>query len=251
MRNYALITIDSLRFDVFKSAKLPFLKSFKYEKAFTHGTYTLPAHASFFVGKLPCTFSGDFDTLARANRDTDSRQIWRLSNPESPGPCEVRLEGKNIIDGFNKLGYNTFGTGGVSWFNENKPAYIPAIRDFKYFKYFGIWGAQKQFKFITHHIKNSNNPYFYFINFGETHHPFKRSNKDVYSDYGDRDKCFNAQKRCLEYLDPIIKDIIDTSSNITIIICSDHGECMGENGLWGHSFYHEKIIEVPILKIIK
>ena len=44
---------------------------------------------------------------------------------------------------------------------------------------------------------------------------------------------------------------LNAPDNGYIIIASDHGECFGEDGLWGHSFYHEKIMTVPIIKIEK
>jgi len=31
-----------------------------------------------------------------------------------------------------------------------------------------------------------------------------------------------------------------------VVICADHGECFGEDGLHGHGFYHLKVIEVPL-----
>jgi arylsulfatase A-like enzyme len=36
-----------------------------------------------------------------------------------------------------------------------------------------------------------------------------------------------------------------------LVIMADHGDCMGEDGLWGHSFYHPKVMEIPmtVLKI--
>jgi len=251
MRNQALITIDSLRYDVFEKANLPFLKSFKYSKAYTHGTYTLPAHESFFIGKLPHTFDDEFDTVARANRKTNGVQLWRLMNPESDGPAGIKLQGKNIIDGFNKLGYHTIGTGAVGWFNTNKPAYLKVINDFKFYKYFGVTSAPQQINFVSNFIKDTNSPYFMFINFGETHHPFKINPKYKKTDYGNTQACFDAQVKCVEYLDGMIKKLVEPLKNIDIIVCADHGECMGESGLWGHSFHHAKVMEVPILKITK
>jgi hypothetical protein len=29
-------------------------------------------------------------------------------------------------------------------------------------------------------------------------------------------------------------------------MCADHGECFGEEGFYGHSFYHPKVFEVPM-----
>lgn len=245
-----LITLDSLRWDVFKRANTPFMKKFKWEKTYTHGTYTFPAHEAFFTGKLPCSYDGGpFDNLARTHRSPKAVQQWRLSNPESDQPCVFRLGGKNIIDGFNKIGFNTIGTGAVSWFNTEKPASIPAILDFKKFAWFGEYMvAPHQVKFVTEEIKKSDK-YFAFINMGETHHSFRRTPNDPPIAYGNPAACLQGQQRCVEYLDGILSKFIRPLKNVDVLICSDHGECLGESGLWGHSFYHQKIIEVPSVKI--
>jgi hypothetical protein len=36
-------------------------------------------------------------------------------------------------------------------------------------------------------------------------------------------------------------------ANDTVIICADHGDCWGEDGLWEHGVSHEKTLEVPLL----
>ena len=33
----------------------------------------------------------------------------------------------------------------------------------------------------------------------------------------------------------------------TVVVTADHGECLGEAGLYGHAFHHEKVMEVPLL----
>ena len=32
-----------------------------------------------------------------------------------------------------------------------------------------------------------------------------------------------------------------------VIVCADHGDCWGEDGLWEHGVSHEKTLEVPLL----
>jgi len=248
-----LITLDSLRWDVFDQApKGIYLKQFSHAKAYTHGTYTLPAHTAFFTGKLPCTYKGEFDTCARSGRKITGKPQWRLMNPESDGPAIVKLGGKDIVDGFNKKGYITIGTGAVSWFDPTKPARIPAIDNFNKFGWFGEYTqAIKQMEFVGNHIASAKQPYFAFINFGETHHSFKINSGDRSTPYGNFQQCFTAQTRCFMFLDNILSGLISHLKDIDIIICSDHGDCFGEDGLWGHSFYHQKVIEVPIIKISK
>lgn len=33
------------------------------------------------------------------------------------------------------------------------------------------------------------------------------------------------------------------------IACADHRDCLGEDGLRGHTFAHPKVPEVPIVKV--
>lgn len=245
-----LITLDSLRYDIFAQATLPFMKSHTWDKAFTHATYTLPAHMAFFTGKLPCNYNnGEFDNLARISRTPQAIQQWRLANPESDQPCKFRLQGKNIVDGFNNIGFNTIGTGAVSWFNTTKPAHIPVVDDFKQYKWFGEYTvAPQQLKFVKEEINKTDGNYFAFINMGETHHPFRALPSDPEVRYGNP-RCKLAQQRCVEYLDKLLLEFTKDLKDLDLFICGDHGECLGEDGLWGHSFAHQKVAEVPIVKV--
>lgn len=249
MKSQIFITLDSLRWDVFASTPNLFIKKFTYSKAWTHATYTQAAHMAFFTGRLPCSYCGKFDTCARSHRKISGIPQWRLNNPECPGPGKYQLSGKNIIDGFKRLNYLTIGTGGVNWFNNNLPAHIPCLDDFEKYKWFGnyIYGPD-QIDWILKNIDKQRNN-FIFINFGETHHPYITKKKQNKTNYGSHGLCFYAQQQCLIYLDKLIEEFFDNLNiRSEFIICGDHGECMGENDLWGHGFYHEKIMEVPIIK---
>ena len=263
MRNQVFLIFDSLRWDVFKKAKTPFLKSLgKWRKAYTQATYTFPAIMSFFVGKLPQVFNNRdfFDTVAtRFNfRGEGYRNLplWNLSNPESQRKSRLSLNGKNIIFGFNEWGYNTIGTGGVNWFNPTLPAGKYLTESFKEFKFFDgpdfafQTSAEDQVDWVINRVKKSKEPYFVFINFGETHHKYIFRNCewfDAPNPYGNPSECKIRQQKCIEYLDKIVEILLNSFSKFDLVICSDHGDAMGENGLWGHGFFHKKVIEVPIL----
>lgn len=259
MRNQILITIDSLRFDVFEKANIPWLKSFKYYKAYTMGLYTLPSHTSIFMGKFPTSFNGLFDFGAKVLRNYEGKQPWVL-NPYhhksvTPGYDEEKdtyiLRGKNIVQGFNSLGWNTIGCGGVDWFdNENMISYIKTIDDFKHYMFSGYTGGLESIRFATQCFKH-NKPNFVFMNFGETHYPFKFKPDCKPTEYGNFKECFDAQRVSLERVEQYIKLLHHNLYNFDMYIMSDHGECMGEDGLWGHTFYHDKVVEVPILKVTK
>ncbi|MBI3797541.1 MAG: hypothetical protein HY268_11330 [Deltaproteobacteria bacterium] len=58
-------------------------------------------------------------------------------------------------------------------------------------------------------------------------------------------------RRISSYLDARTGELLDffhtRGRPTTVVVCSDHGECFGENGLYGHAFYHERVMEVPLL----
>lgn len=264
MKNQIFITLDSLRWDVFAGADIPYLKKLGvWREAWTQGPYTLPAHISFFIGKLPVTYDNVpyYDSIALKDkpdgtgRFNASHQLWRLTNPESPKPGKFVLTGKNIIDGFNKIGFQTIGTGAVNWFN---PALEPCrflISDFQKFRFFGpMQSAVEQIDWALEQVKEcGEQPYFLFINLGETHHTFKYPGCPWWDDnrhYGHRELCLERQRGCLEYLDDKIEKLLTGCDNYDLVICSDHGEALGEDGLWGHGFYHPVIMSVPLLYVV-
>ena len=179
MRNQVFIVFDSLRWDVFRKANAPFLKGLgRWKKAWTPGNYTLPAHMSFFVGKLPQTSDDTdyYDTVATrfAGNGTPhrNRQLWRLDNPEAKRPAEVVVKGRNIIEGFREKGYLTIGTGGVNWFNPELPAGTYLTEPFERFRFFSgpehrcTESAEEQISWVLDGLRGAKDPYFLFINFG-------------------------------------------------------------------------------------
>jgi len=33
----------------------------------------------------------------------------------------------------------------------------------------------------------------------------------------------------------------------TVVVCGDHGDAWGEDGLWEHGIHHPAVLEVPLL----
>jgi hypothetical protein len=263
MRCQIFLVFDSLRWDVFCKAEAPFLKSLgKWQLAYTQATYTFPAHMSFFMGKLPQTYTDEdyYDTVPiRFKKGKRSRNIslWNLSNPELPRPAIYELEGRNIIEGFREKGVTTIGSGAMNWFNPELPAGRYLSEPFEHFRFFvNEFGrshecAEYQIDWALKTIKSSG-PFFLFLNFGETHHQFQYIGCPWYGKgdpYGDHKECMRRQVACLDYLDGQVRTLLENidSEACDIVITSDHGEVLGEDGLWGHGFFHQKIIEVPLL----
>ena len=95
-------------------------------------------------------------------------------------------------------------------------------------------------------VAASDRPYFLFINVGETHHPYCGQAHSLRGDWGNAESCVRAQKAALEHADHVLERLFSQLENYFAVICADHGDCWGENGLWGHGFYHEKTMEVPM-----
>lgn len=262
-RNQIFVTLDSLRWDVFAEADVPFLKGLgEWKKAYTQATFTYPAHMSFFAGKLPQTDDNTdfYDSVAFRVSDQGGlsrrQQLYRLDNPEAPRAANVTLAGKNIVEGFKRLGYATVGSGAVSWFNPILPAGKVLTEGFEHYAFFDgprhacHASARKQVEWAQQTLEAINRPYFLFLNFGETHHRFVYEGCswfDAPFNYGDATECRRRQRACLEYLDGQISQLLQGLRNYDLVICSDHGEAFGEQGLWGHGFYHPSVMEVPML----
>ena len=255
-RNQILITLDSCRWDTFESADIPFLKSGRVEKCFTHATFTMAAHQAFFAGKLPHSFNGKkhFDTAASGKRKKSVKpQIWRLQNPESYRDSVVQLEGRNIKDGFRQKGYVTIGTGAMNWFDPGKPAPEHLISDFDHYRFFPNEESgdgrnlEQQVEWALGVIKKTSQPYFLFINVGETHHRYAAKGHELTCDWGDAAGCAAAQRASLEYVDRCLNEMFAELTDYFAAICGDHGDCWGEDGLWGHGFYHPCVMQVPMV----
>jgi arylsulfatase A-like enzyme len=256
--NHILITLDSCRWDTFALANVPMLKSGQVEKCWTHATFTMAAHQAFFAGKLPHTFNGKkfFDTAAASGRRKQvCPQIWRLSNPESRRESFMELAGRNIKDGFRRNGYVTIGTGAMNWFDPGKPAPEHLLADFDHFQFFPNRQSgdgrniQQQVDWLLERITSTSQPYFLFLNVGETHHPYTAAGHTLRGDWGDAPACAAAQRASLEFVDTHLQRLFAELDNFFAAICGDHGDCWGEDGLWGHGFYHPRVMEVPMVVI--
>lgn len=255
-KNQILITLDSCRWDTFEKADAPFLQSGNVRKCWSHATFTMAAHQAFFAGKLPHSFNGDdyFDTAALGKRRKKVKaQIWRLTNPEWDRPSCMELEGQNIKDGFRRRGYATIGTGAMNWFDPGKPASQPLLADFDHYRFFPNpalgdgRNLRLQVRWVLETIAQLTQPYFLFINVGETHHKYQAEGHKLSAHWGNAGRCARAQQASLEYVDELLSALFTELTDYFAIICGDHGDCWGEDGLWGHGFYHPRVMEVPMV----
>ena len=264
--DFLVVTWDSCRFDVYEDACTPVLDRHGHaRRAWAMATYTLPAHQALFNGFLPHVFEPE----PFYNRFV--QQLWRISHRNvKTKPLVTFPEGTvNVVSGFRKRGYATLGVAAMDWFA--RPS--PLQEGFEWFRVTGT-DARRQVKLLCDRIDRvgPRRPCFAFVNFGETHSPFRHADMpeghDPLADRMSLGRLFNAsgvreatatldrslwlrQRECAEYLDARMADLLACfearARPTTVVVTADHGECLGEEGLYGHAFHHEKVMEVPLL----
>jgi hypothetical protein len=264
--DFLLVTWDSCRYDAYLEAGTPILDRFcAARRAWAMGTYTLPAHLAMFYGFLPHAF------VPEPLYNRYCQQLFRISHRNFDTTALVTFptgEG-NIVAGLRNRGYFTMGVAAMDWFRD-----AAELRTgFREFQVTGT-GARRQNEILSGFIAHlpPTRPCFAFVNYGETHSPFRHEGMDAADPRVDErfslSRLFNQpglksdswtfdhaafarQVACASYLDGRTGELIDLFRRrgrpTTVVVCGDHGECFGENGLYGHAFYHERVMEVPLL----
>ena len=252
--NVLFITLDSCRYDTFKSSHRPNISRVgPLHKAFSPSYFTYGSHASMWMGFTPGVRRNEPLLNPKAGK------LFRMSNAGFPGISDdtFKLQGSNIIQGFSSLGYTTIGTGSVGWFDPNTPTGRILGSPFDHFFYPGdTFSLNSQLAWIDDNLTTST-PAFVFLNIGETHVPYwhKGANWDPYpspcvpfgSSSCSRRLSKKRQRACLEWVDQQLGALIDRFIHHTIIVCADHGDCWGEDGLWEHGISHWATLTVPLL----
>jgi membrane-anchored protein YejM (alkaline phosphatase superfamily) len=251
-----LVTLDSCRYDTFAEAHLPNIKSLgPLHLAMAPANFTYASHAAMFVG-----FTPGVATLRQPWVNPKFSKIFRLAGPASPSqkPDRFSLEGRSIIEGFRRNGYFTLGCGAVRWFDPKTETGGLLSQDFEAFHYAGDnHSLPRQVGWLLEQMSTMpGRSIFAFLNVGETHVPYYHEgaawspslNPCVpFSDSNDADECRRRQRACVEFVDNEIQPLLEEFREASIVICADHGDCWGEDGLWGHGIYHPKVLEVPLI----
>jgi len=254
-KSVLLITLDSCRYDTFLDADIPHLKGVgKLYRAMAPGNFTYSSHAAMFVGFTP-------GVAERAEPFINPKygKIFKIVGAGFPGKGteHMVLEGRNIIDGFKRQGYLTIGSGAVGWLIPQTETGQLLSKDFDKFYYPGnTYSLARQIAWIEDALVDLKTAVFVFLNIGETHVPYYyegapwsfEDNPCVpFSQKNNAEECRRRQRACLEFVDRLLAPLLDAFRQGTTVICSDHGDCWGEDGLWEHGIHHEKVLEVPLI----
>lgn len=55
------------------------------------------------------------------------------------------------------------------------------------------------------------------------------------------------QVACVEWIDREIAPVLAAFADAAVVVCSDHGDCWGEDGLWEHGIHHARTLKVLLL----
>lgn len=251
-----LVTLDSCRYDTFAALELPNFKSLgEVHCAMAPASFTYASHAAMFVG-----FTPGVAAACQPWVNPKFSKVFRLAGSTFPGkgPDRFVLEGRSIVDGFRKKRYSTFGSGAVRWFDPLTQTGKLLSQDFESFHYSGnTYSLKTQVKWLLDRTREtSGEPVFAFLNVGETHVPYYHEGADwdasynpcvPFSRYNNADECRRRQRACVQFADREIAPLLEAFRQASVVVCADHGDCWGEDGLWEHGIYHPKALEVPLI----
>lgn len=249
--NVLNIVVDSLRYDSFEMAKTPQVdKYFEVVKAGALATFTYPAHCAMFQGFYPTA------PIDRPFYNRFSKSLFRWFY-KTKRDCVVELHGQRSIPYvLGSKGVRTGCVGGVGWFNRSSPL-KNGYKDFKY-----IPDVTKAIGTIMRYLDEE--PFYGTLNIGTTHRPYNcpdmpddlKSVKgpksgNSYSGHEYDADLHQRQVHCMEFVDKQLATIFHWLRNNVkqptfVCFCADHGECFGEDGAYGHGFYHPNVMNVPL-----
>jgi len=249
------VTLDSCRYDTFERARVPNMKAIgPLHRAMAPSYFTFGSHAAMFVGFTP----GVAERTEPAVNPKYAK-LFKLDNAGFPGKGvpSFDLTGPNIIEGFRRRGYLTLGTAATGWFDPSTETGRVLGQSFERFHYPGnLYSLARQLAWVEEQSAQASQPLFVFINVGETHVPYyhagapwdRARNPCVpFSKDNDAAECARRQTACVEHVDALLGPLLGRFAQETVLVCADHGDCWGEDGLWEHGIHHPKTLEVPLL----
>jgi hypothetical protein len=207
-------------------------------------------------------FVGITPGVAQSRRPIENPKagrMFRLVNAISGGLRSdyKQLRGRTIIEGYKNEGFYTLGVAAMRWLDPKVASGRIITGDFEDFHHTGTDIVAQVNYLLQTMASNPKRPYFTFINIGETHVPYWHKGADwpntspclPFSPKNDAVACRERQTKCLEFIDEKIRPLLDVfnDAGASVYCCADHGDCHGEDGLWGHGFYHPKVMAVPLL----
>ena len=271
-----LVTLDSCRYDTALHARTPFLDSIaELRPARAHASFTLPAHTALFHG-YPPTIVDDPNSYNPQKCSVMRLMPQYLRLNKAGSDARGTIPGDNLLDGLRRSGFRVVGGGGVRWFSTQQ------LRSyFDSFMYLGPNYGSDEFglplweeeDFILRRSRDlsdlvgESERWFLFINAAETHAPYMTSDMTLiekqrrYSKFRNGKGLLPNDSNCrqlmrnlkdlqtaaLEDVDSRLQTLFERLARpFHFMITADHGECFGEDELWGHVFSHPTVLNIPM-----
>lgn len=250
----ALITLDTLRFDVARdllaAGRTPALASVLpaggWEERHSPGSFTYAAHQAFFAGFLP---------TPKAPGRHPRLLALRFEGSETTAPATKVLDAPDIVTGLAREGYRTACIGGVGFFNKQNPLgnVLPSLFQESYWSpELGVTNPRSTERQVAlaEEILGRTPPearVFLFMNISALHQPNR-----FYLPGADRDS-LASHAAALEYVDSCLPRLFDALARrgpALCVLCSDHGTAYGEDGYAGHRLAHPVVWTVPYAEVL-
>ncbi len=273
MNNYVLVVFDSCRYDALQRARPKTIRKLgTVQKRWSYASWTGPSHFNLLTGLMP--HSSPKGVFA-----SDYYQLDFLKYNERLGAND--LEFKRFVPRLylpvllQSLGYRTHAMVSL-------PVLNPMTVLNSGFDTYKLMDRHNDMRAMIQEMDFANDqPFFYFLNVGETHYPYALPDEPadqwprisgvhgVFRHLDDhivggklktsKARPFNTAKlaelrgrqvSAVNYLDRVVEELFDLlPANTYVTITSDHGELFGEDGYFGHGpIQHKKVLEVPFIE---
>ncbi len=282
----ALVVLDTVRADTFDSA-FPWLDGTRFSRAYSTSHWTVPAHASLWTGRYASeagvhgaspTMDWPGTTLPEALQDAGYRTRCLTANPQLvqydgwdrgfdtfDGAANLSRTDDRLFDWQAHLERTTPGVRrhlrGVLDVARSDCDTVRSLRHgYRMFRtptYDGGATAVSERVAATDFGDNE----FLFVNLMDAHTPYRPppGERDpvtvvvadaLAGDVDDPDRIRAAYAESVAHLSRVYRDIYATlrESFDYVVTLSDHGEYLGERGLWNHSIgLHPELVHVPLV----
>ena len=168
-------------------------------------------------------------------------------------PGAFAFEGATIMEGLERIGYDTWCVGGVAFFDKRTElgSVFPGYFKHSFWKPgFGCQvpdSAKNQVDFIQKKLQEADREkrIFLYVNIDAIHYP----NWFYLGENAPRHDTIESHKAALRCADTQLGRLFDwwreTRGDAFVICCSDHGTCYGEDGCQFHGISHPAVEAVP------
>jgi len=250
----ALITLDTLRYDVareaFEEGLIPnlakVLPADGWELRHSPGSFTYAAHHAFFAGFLPTPASPGLHARLFAAR---------FAGSETSVKETAVFDQPDIVSGLAAREYHTICIGGVGFFNKQTAlgCVLPNLfAESHWSAEMGVTSptsTQRQVELAESIIRTRprNERIFLFLNVSAMHQP-----NCIFAPSATTDSK-ETMRAALIYADDWLGQLFSflaMRAPTLVIICSDHGTAYGEDGYTGHRLAHPVTWNVPYAEFI-